>query len=440
MAKHLFIDDRFVAEASGLTRRFHQARKCDRNPIIRADRPWEKDAAFIDSAMVVYDETAGRFLAWYQGGACYGPDDGSNMCYATSPDGIDWHKPSLGVVEFEGSTDNNIVLAATCMMHDPAPIIDPADPDPKRRYKAVWWGGRRDASQEGGWLLGHCVGFSADGIRWQEHPDNPVWVGDAEVAVPFGLERTAGRLVMYSSADGYGMRVTARSESDDFVRWDLPPAPVFEPDDDDPPGTEAAGLAATDYEGTHIGMLWVARNLPEPGREEWRRIIDRNRRQGFFGPPIEMNNVRCREMHTELVASRDGVRWDRIHREPLIPLGPEGSWDETLLLAARPLVHGDEIYLYYTGYGRATPTPGASRPERIRRGTSRPVWRRCGWTASPRFPPKAQASWSPSRSPPRDGNRRQRRRQPRVAAGGGARRGRPGRARSGPRAGAADHR
>ena len=70
-------------------------------------------------------------------------------------------------------------------------------------------------------------------------------------------------------------------------------------------------------------------------------------------------------MHTELVASRDGVRWDRVHREPLIPMGPEGSWDETLLLAARPLVHGDEIYLYYTGYGRATPTPDATRPERV---------------------------------------------------------------------------
>ncbi|MCY4375396.1 MAG: hypothetical protein OXC31_16670, partial [Spirochaetaceae bacterium] len=224
MAKHLFIDDRFVAETSGLTRRFHQARKCERNPVIRADRPWEKDAAFIDSAMVVYEESAGRFRAWYQGGACYGPDDGSNMCYATSADGIDWHKPSLGVVEFEGSTDNNIVLAATCMMHDPAPIIDPADPDPRRRYKAVWWGGQRDAAQEGGWLLGHCVGFSADGIRWQEHPDNPVWVGDAEVAVPFGLERTGGRLVMYSSADGYGLRVTGRSESDDLRRWGLPPA------------------------------------------------------------------------------------------------------------------------------------------------------------------------------------------------------------------------
>ena len=366
MAKHLFIDDRFVEETQGLNRRFHQARKCDRNPVIRADQPWEKDAAFIDSAMVVYDEAAARFRAWYQGGACYGPDDGSNMCYATSRDGIEWAKPSLGLVAFEGSTDNNIVLAANCMMHDPAPIIDPADPDPLRRYKAVWWGGRRDASQEDGWQLGHCVGFSPDGIRWQEHPDNPVWVGDAEVAVPLGLQRTSGPLVMYSSADGYGMRVTARSQSDDFVRWDLPPDLIFEPDDEDPPGSEAAGLAATDYEGTHLGMLWIARNLPEPDREEWRRIIDRNKRQGFFGPPIEMNNVRCREMHTELVASRDGIRWNRVHREPVIPLGPAGSWDETLLLAARPFAHEDEIYLYYTGYGRATPTPGSTTAEEIR--------------------------------------------------------------------------
>ena len=406
MAKHLFIDDRFVAETSGLTRRFHQACKCDRNPVIRADRPWEKDAAFIDSAMVVYDEASGRFRAWYQGGACYGPDDGSNMCYATSADGIDWDKPSLGVVEFEGSTDNNIVLAATCMMHDPAPIIDPADPDPLRRYKAVWWGGRRDAAQEGGWLLGHCVGFSADGIRWQEHPGNPVWVGDAEVAVPFGLARTGGRLVMYSSADGYGMRVTARSESDDFVRWDLPPAPVFVPDDDDPPGTEAAGLAATDYEGTHVGMLWVAGNLPEPAREEWRRIVERNKRQGFFGPPIEMNNVRCREMHTELVTSPDGVRWDRIRREPLIPLGPEGSWDRrgagTRRCCSPPAPSCTATRSTSTTPATAAP---CRRPGRVgwsasSRGTSRPAWRRCGSTASPPSPPKAPASCSPRRSPP----------------------------------------
>jgi len=32
------------------------------------------------------------------------------FCYARSKDGIKWEKPSLGLAEFEGSRDNNIVL------------------------------------------------------------------------------------------------------------------------------------------------------------------------------------------------------------------------------------------------------------------------------------------------------------------------------------------
>ncbi len=365
VSKHLFIDDRFVEELSGLKRRFHQAVKCDENPVIRAEKPWEKDAAFIDSAIAIYDEAQGIFRAWYQGGACYGPEDGSNMCYATSQDGIHWDKPSLGLIEFEGNKDNNIVLMANCMMHDPAPIMDRIDPDPQRRYKAVWWGGRKDPSQKNGWQLGHCVGFSPDGIHWHEHPENPVWPGDAEVAVPAGLERTSGRFAMYSSADGYGMRVTGRSESDDFVHWDLPPKFLLQPDDEDPPGTEVAGLAPINYEGTQLGMLWISRNLPEFTKQEWQQIVEQNKRQGFFGPPIEMNNVRCRVMYTELAASPDGVNWQRVHRQPLFPFGPEGSWDECICLAARPFAHEDKIYVYYTGHGRTKPTPGCTGPEKI---------------------------------------------------------------------------
>ncbi len=362
--KELFLDDRFVDNASGLTRCFHEPVKCRSNPVIRVDRPWERDAAFVDTGLVTYDQDEQLFKGWYQGGGCYGPEDGSNMCYATSTDGIQWHKPSLGLVEFEGSKDNNIVLMAPCMMHDPAPIIDQKDPDPRRRFKAVWWGGRKDASQKDGWLLGHCVGFSPDGIHWTEHPDNPVWPGDAEVAVPFGLERRAGNLVMYSSADGYGMRVAARSESDDFVRWELPPKLVFQSDDEDPPGTEIGGLSGVDYEGTHVGLLWIIQNLPEFDRQEWQQIVERNIRQGYLGPPIAMNAARCRIFHTELVTSQDGVEWQRIHRYPFIPLGAEGSWDECAILGARPFVVNDRIHIYYTGCGRTKQTPGSRKPQK----------------------------------------------------------------------------
>jgi len=363
--KELFLDDRFIAEMSGLSRRFGKPRVYAENPVIRADQPWEKDAAFVDSGLVIYDEQEDLFKAWYQGGACYGPEDGSIMCYATSKDGINWDKPSLGVVEFEDSKDNNIVLRAQCMMHDPAPIIDYADPDPNRRYKAIWWGGRKDESQKDGWLLGHCVGFSPDGIHWAEHRDNPVWPGDGEVAVPFDIERCEGRLIMYNSIEGYGMRVVGQTESDDFVHWELPPKLTFKSDEQDPPGTEMAGLCAIDYFGNYIGMLYVIHNLGGITATEWKEIVEQNIKQGFFGPPITMNAVRCRTIHTELVASLDGIDWQRIQREPFWDLGGEGRWDEVISLAGRPIVARDKIWIYYTGQGRVAQTPGVSKPEKI---------------------------------------------------------------------------
>lgn len=363
--KKLFIDNSFIEEMKGIERIFHNPEKCADNPVIRADRAWERDAAFVDSGLVLYDEKEHLFKAWYQGGACCGPNDHSNMCYAISTDGIKWDKPSLGLIDFEGSKGNNIVLIAQCMMHDPAVIIDYKAHEPQHRFKAVWWGGRKDASQKDGWLLGHCVGFSSDGIHWTEHPDNPVWIGDAEVAIPFDLERREGKLVIYNSADGYGMRVVARTESDDFVNWDIPPKLVFQSDDQDPPGTEMAGLSAIDYEGTYIGMLYVIRNLPDFTKEEWRKIVERNIRQGFLGPPIQMNATRCRIMYTELVTSLDGITWQRVNRKPYLPLGPVGSWDECISLAGRPFAAQDRIYIYYTGQGRTKQTPGYEKPQPI---------------------------------------------------------------------------
>ena len=37
-------------------------------------------------------------------------------CYAESHDGITWTRPSLGLFEFKGSKDNNIVCKAYCTL------------------------------------------------------------------------------------------------------------------------------------------------------------------------------------------------------------------------------------------------------------------------------------------------------------------------------------
>jgi len=59
------------------------------------------------------------------------------ISYAISHDGIQWEKPSLGIVDFQGSKQNNIVWRAP---HGSGIFKDLHDPDPKRRYKMFFKG------------------------------------------------------------------------------------------------------------------------------------------------------------------------------------------------------------------------------------------------------------------------------------------------------------
>ena len=78
--------------------------------------------------------------------------------YAESADGIHWTRPALGLAEYDGSRDNNLVLM------EPAPlgainlkvIHDPEDPDPSRQFKMsihTWW---HEDGKEGAGDAGAC--------------------------------------------------------------------------------------------------------------------------------------------------------------------------------------------------------------------------------------------------------------------------------------------
>ena len=52
----------------------------------------------------------------------------------------------------------------------------------------------------------------------------------------------------------------------------------------------------------------------------------------------------------QFALSRDGVRWERPDRKPVIRLGLKGEWNDSSLYAGYGLTrHGDELSLYYTG-------------------------------------------------------------------------------------------
>lgn len=90
------------------------------------------------------------------------------VAYAESEDGKHWQKPNLGLVEFCGSRENNIVSiepkGEPCAVpNDFVSVLhDPDDPDPARRYKMIYIAYLPQARHS---TAVRCV--SPDGLRWK---------------------------------------------------------------------------------------------------------------------------------------------------------------------------------------------------------------------------------------------------------------------------------
>ena len=197
----------------------------------------------------------------------YGPQ--LRPCYATSTDGVHWHKPNLGLVEFEGSKDNNIVdLRGGQCDFAALPIIhEPDDPDPDRRFKAVF-----ESHAYGNQF---AVAYSADGLSWTESPNNPVGPGLEQT----GLIRYNGCYYVNGQGGSHytAGRVLATFASYDFETWTqashvgyrrdmVPPEPlVYDPLSSAPKAVWNVG------EEVHLGAgLWDRGNVILGVYDIWR--------------------------------------------------------------------------------------------------------------------------------------------------------------------------
>jgi hypothetical protein len=100
--------------------------------------------------------------------------DRTPIIYATSRDGVQWTRPNLGVIEFQDSKDNIIVLQNYGYhdLYSPSVIKDNAYPGPERRYKMIWWD--FPLGSTGYQDDGMCVAHSPDGIQLSKYGGNPV--------------------------------------------------------------------------------------------------------------------------------------------------------------------------------------------------------------------------------------------------------------------------
>ncbi len=119
--RHLFIDDMLVAKKQNVTFRVNPP--TIRQPVLRDEQPWEGLSEF---SSVIDD---GRELKLYYSNT---GDEKNGVCLATSTDGVTWNKPKLGVIEFRGSKENNIVIRGA---GGGSVDYDTHDLDPQRRYK-----------------------------------------------------------------------------------------------------------------------------------------------------------------------------------------------------------------------------------------------------------------------------------------------------------------
>ena len=96
--RQLFVDRHLIAERDDVDLQLHPPVR--RETAIGIDFPWERYGV---SYMVTFKD-GDRFRAWYRCDPV--PLDASQRkivtAYAESNDGNHWHKPMLGIVEFDG--------------------------------------------------------------------------------------------------------------------------------------------------------------------------------------------------------------------------------------------------------------------------------------------------------------------------------------------------
>ena len=168
----LFIDEAFFASTQNVKLTMNPPRKTDERTIY-PDKPWEFGVGEYDSIIQVGDEYRYYYQAWMEipkgkefefDGRRWPHEFINCMCLAVSKDGLSWDKPSLGLVEYGGTKDTNLLFPPKILWNEPCSVfIDtkPGIPDDEKFKAIVAWAGPEGQHNGGIWPL-----KSADGIRF----------------------------------------------------------------------------------------------------------------------------------------------------------------------------------------------------------------------------------------------------------------------------------
>ena len=336
---YLLIDDLFVERMEGVHRVMCPAEKHP-EPILKADKPWDGLYVLLHGSFL-YDHDEKIFKLWYYR---HDPDFAKrypelgwteSYAYAVSTDCLNWEKPELGLVSWRGSRQNNLVkfppfggvgMAAT--FKNPT-LTNAGQPyvgmgmsrfRTPRGKKHVYW----DKENNRGVTNGLFVYDSPDGFTWRRRPrelvSNTIVTDNAFC---HGYDEDLSKWIFWLQGRAFGKFGKFRSIGVSFAK-DLEylpyPQEILTPDAEDPPDCEFNHFASLKVPGGYVGLVTDFR--PHEG---------------------------CKK-EPQLAFSRDARVWDRpAGRDPVISVGPRGSWDEMDIYVANPIAVGDHVYIIYHG-------------------------------------------------------------------------------------------
>ncbi len=314
----LFIDTAFFETSENIVLHVNPPVKTGETTLA-PDKPWE--SASLNWFSVMEDD--GKYRMWYE---CYDVEgwpttDDTSFCYAESTDGIHWGKPSLGLCEYQGSQDTNILFrqigpeGAKSRVHGTGIFKDPAA-SKETRYKAVSQG--MFEGYDPPYRVAGMV--SPDGLHWTRL-SKPICNVFADSQYSGWRDEAAGEYVLMGRVSGNG-RAIGRTASPAFENFPLLSL-VFQAD--------VETFSDTD--------LYNPSALPYPHAD----------RVYFMFPSLYHHATDTLDIH--LAVSRDGVHWSWPEAgTPFVALGSAGAFDSGSLYMGQGMIRsGNELWMYYSG-------------------------------------------------------------------------------------------
>ncbi len=388
--KQLFFDSRFIESSDGVTHTVNSPHQTG-EILIQPDQPWEK-GMYLGSYSSVLKEN-GKIRIWYNLLETeHRPNENPDfmaVAYAESTDGIHFTKPRLGLVEYQGSKQNNFV-----MPHDPTKLAqgggsvgyddNPACP-PDERYKS--W--QKIYPKQGSGIQGpYRIYVSEDGLKWRLSEKLVTGLRAADTQPTWFWDKSRNRYVGYSRewvifSGEQQIRMASYNDSKDMFHWENPHV-VLEPDEADFTGNlrpqvnfanmpvdrerliERANAAADRRPKSTFSVKGpdatgiIPDQVPDPGAP-----------MDIYGPGITLYDeadATYLSLYSAfhhwgasdsgpdtgdvgLALSRDGRHFNRPgSRQPFLGLGTSGAFDSKWVWAMpKPVRMGDELWIYYVG-------------------------------------------------------------------------------------------